>query len=124
MTLYTTKAALKRSEVRAFLKRYIEQAQDLARSADLIPITNLQRDAALAEIAGKTAPKATVIDGKEAAVTTPTTTTSTTSGGQTITGAQTTTTTTTSTTPTLAKPNPGDSSGVPGVSNRDVSKSQ
>lgn len=124
VTLYTTKAALKRSEVRAFLKRYIEQAQDLARSADLIPITNLQRDAALAEIAGKTAPKATVIDGKEAAVTTPTTTTSTTSGGQTITGAQTTTTTTTSTTPTLAKPNPGDSSGVPGVSNRDVSKSQ
>jgi len=125
ITLYTTKTALKRSEVKAFLKNYIERAQALARAEDLIPITNLQRDAALAEIAGKSAPKATVIDGTEAAVTTPTTTTSTTAGGQTVTGARTTTTTTTtSTTPTLARPNPGDSSGVPGVSNRDVSKSQ
>lgn len=129
ISLYTTKTALKRREVREFLKDYVDGAQALARVKDLIPITDLQRDAALAEIAGEKAPTAKVIDGSEAPVTTPTETSPRTTTTQTVPGTATTTTrttatTTTSTTPTLARPNPGDSSGVPGVSDRDVSSDQ
>lgn len=122
--LYTTDQALDRSDVQDFLEYYVEHAQQLARTYDLIPITNIQRDDALAIIAGKPQPKASIINGTEATVTTRTTVTPGQGGGVTTvpgTGqggtetprtTQTTQTTQTTTTPADA----GTSSGIPGVS--------
>jgi hypothetical protein len=141
--LYTTEQALERDAVQALLNYYIDNAQTIATNNNLIPVTNIQIEDAKAIIEGRPQPKATIINGTEATVTTPTTTTNSRSGNTTtVTGAGTrtsstttpgaagtaTTTTTrttgtaTTTTPTLATPNAGDNSGVPGVSDRDVSR--
>jgi hypothetical protein len=107
--IYTTSAALKRQAVRSFLTYVVENAQSLATRVNLVPITDIQREQALAEIQGKTAPKAQSLNGGEA---TTTTTTPTTTVPRTTTSAAPTQTTQTTTTPA----NGG--GGVPGVSSR------
>ncbi len=133
----TTKTGLRRPEVVAFLKFYLEQSQTFAERNELqlVPITNQQRFDGLKTIgvtnptlpADPVAPVGTTSTSTEPATTTtvggePTTpattgtttgtTTATTTGTTTATTPSTTTSTGTTTTPA------GTSSGIPGVSNR------
>jgi len=116
--IYTTKQALKHKDVQAFLTYIVKNVQALATSVNLVPITDIQRDQALAEIQGKTAPKAQSLNGGEATITTTTPTstepTKTIGGTGAPVGQAPTTTSTTATTTTT--PAPG--GGVPGVSGR------
>jgi len=113
--VYTTKQALKHKDVQSFLTYVVKHVQALATSVNLVPITDIQRDQALAEIEGRTAPKAESLNGGEATITTttPATTTPTKTIGGTgaPVGSPPTATSTTTTTPAPA-------GGVPGVSAR------
>lgn len=117
--LVTTKTALRRPEVVSYLKYNLDNARALANdnTQQLVPITDQQifdglktigvsRPQLPADPVAPTGPVTTSTDD---------TTTTTTTGGQTTTPAETTSTSTdTTTTPAPA----GDSSGIPGVSNR------
>ncbi len=130
--VYTSKQALKRADTKAFLTGYVNGSQTLAIDNQLIPITDFQRASNIATINGTKQPTEAKQNGGEATITTSTTSTTpafttstgTTTPSTTSTGTSTTSTTSTSTTPTLATPNPGNNSGIPGVSNRDPSSSQ
>jgi hypothetical protein len=127
----TTRTGLRRPEVVAFLKFYLEQSQNFSEqnNLQLVPITNQQRIDGLKIIgvtnptlpADPVAPIGTTTTTTDATTTTmvggETTTPATTTGatGTTATGTTTGTTTTGTTTTT---PGAGSSSGIPGVSNR------
>lgn len=119
--LVTTKRALGRPEVVSYLKFNLDNARVLANdtSLQLVPITDQQIFDGLKTI-GVSRPQ---LPADPIAPTGPTTSTSddeptTTTGGQTTTTETTTTTDSTSTGTTTTPAPTGDSSGIPGVSNR------
>lgn len=121
----TTKTALQRPEVISFLKYFVENAQAFAENnaLQLVPITNQQRVDGLKTV-GIANPKLPADPVAPVGTTTETTTTTTTVGGEpTTTTDSTPTTPTTTGSTTTTRPGtpttPSNSTGIPGVSNRD-----